>query len=810
MDFTDSLAGSLASGLNKPAAYYLDKILVWGLRLLVFLVPIFFLPWTSEIFEFNKQFILITLGVILLAFWVSRGVVARETIMVKSWLNWAVLAFLVVFILATIFSIDPITSVLGFYGRFNGGLLSLVAYLVMYFLVLQTVTPDSSQSIHWLLGSWLTGVGLGAVVLLLQLFGLRWLPFAAGQLSSFTPLGGSLNSVALLLAASLPLALYLSQAAKTVWGRVLSVILAVLSLVLLFIVDYQLGWIGLIVGAVVWLGLVFWKNESVSSLWTLVPAVALLLAVIAWPLATPVLTRLPVPVEINLSLGSSWKIALQNVKASPWLGSGPETFIYGFSKYKPENFNDSNFWAFRFDKASSELAQLTATAGFLGLASYIAILLLALYAAWRTLRDKTKTNWFLGAAVASSFLVLIVGSVFYFSNTVLAVNFWLLLGILGIMTSTKKRTVSLTNSPRASFLFSFGLAVVALAVVGICFVVARFWLADAAYSRAQVASSKLETLDTASNELLNAITLNPWRDVYRIGLAQVFLGLANREANLPVGKTDEEKQTQLQRLQSYIASSIAAARSATELTKQNVANWEALGSIYRGTVLFARDAEDWVIDSFAKAVTLEPSNPALYTELGKAYLVSASRGLQEASQTKDEAAKAKLNSEAVGKITKAIEQFDKAIALKADYTPAQFNEVLALELQNKIDDAITKLLAMRDYNPQDVDVLYELASLYLTKNDFDKAQEAFSTITALVPNHANAHYGLAVVYVKKGDKDNAIKELQRVLELNPGNQDIQKQLDGLKNGTIPVGNNPVTPTPPPAAPAPAKSVPPKK
>ncbi|MFA4818727.1 MAG: tetratricopeptide repeat protein [Patescibacteria group bacterium] len=765
----------------KIERFYLDQVLTWGLRGLVFLIPVFFLPWTSEIFELNKQFILLILGSILLAVWVARGVLARATTMAKNWLNVAVAAFLGVFILATIFSIDPITSILGFYGRFNGGLQSVAAYLILYFLILQNT--KQSKDVHWVVGSWLTGVGLGGLVLLLQLLGLKWLPFAAGQLSSFTPLGGSLNAVSLLLAASIPLALYLTRAGKTRLSRWASIALAILSLVLLFIVDYQLGWIGLIVGSAVWLGLVFWKNQAVSPLWTLVPALALLLAVVAWPLTTPALTRLPVPVEVNLSLGSSWKIAWQNAKSSPLLGTGPETFIYGFSKYKPENFNDSNFWAFRFDKAASELAQFTATTGFVGLASYGIILLMALYLVGKMLKDKTKPDWFLGAAVGSSLVVLIVGNVFYFANTVLAVNFWLLLGLLGMLTSVKQRQVSLAESPRASFLFSFGLAVVVLAAVGICFVAVRFWLADVAYARAQVASNKVETLEAAGTELIEAVTLNPWRDTYRIGLARVFLNLANREANQPAGKSDEEKQVQIKKLQSYIASSIAAARSATELTNQNVANWEALGSIYRGTVLFARDAENWVIDSFEKAVALEPSNPALYTELGKAYLVSGTRNRQEANQTKDPAVKSKLEEEAAVSIVKAMEQFDKAIKLKANYTPAQFNQVLALELQNKVDDAIAKLQDMRQYNPQDIDVIYELASLYFGKGDMEKAREAFATITALVPNHANAHYGLALVYAKTGDKDNAIKQLEKVLELNPGNQDVQKQIDDLKNKT---------------------------
>ncbi|MFZ5391486.1 MAG: tetratricopeptide repeat protein [Patescibacteria group bacterium] len=783
MDFSQSMAApqpvTPAVSNSGDSVRYFDLVLNWGLRLVLFLLPITFLPWTFEIFEFNKQLLLLGLSLILLVVWLVKAVVTKSVRLVKTPLNLAVLALFLVVVLATIFSIDPVTSLLGFYGRFNGGLLSLVAYLIVYFLILQSI--NRPKELLWLLGSWLSGIGLGAFILLLQLVGLHWLPWEVTNLSSFTPLGGSLNAVAVVLVASLPLALYLSRAAENKISRILVLIFTVLALIVLFLVDYQLGWIGLIAATILWLGFIFWKNEPVSFNWTLLPALALLLSVIAWPVATPALTQVSVPVEVNLSMATSWKVALQNAKVSPILGTGPETFIYGFSKFKPDNFNDSNFWAFRFDKASSEFAQLLATTGYLGLVTYLALFLMALYIGWKLLKDKSGSNWYLRAAAVTSLVVIIIGNIFYFSNTVLSVNLWLILAILAGLASNKTRDLSLRTSPRASFMFSFGLAVVVLAAAGAWFGGVRFWLADAAYAKAQTSAGQVETLDQSYNELVKAVTLNPWRDTYRIGLAQVLLTLANKEASQPVPGSDEGKQTQLQKIQSYIASSIAAARSATELTKSNVANWEALGSIYRGTVLFARDAESWIIDSFEKAVVLEPSNPALYTELAKAYLLSANRDRQQATNETDEAKKSKLEADAAQSITKAVEKLDKAVALKANYTPAHFNMALALEQQGKMDEAIDKLNSMKEYNPQDIDVLYELASLYYLKEQYDKSEENFKIITTLVPNHANAHYGLALVYQKKQENDKAISQLEKVLELNPGNIEIQKQMDALKN-----------------------------
>ncbi len=789
MDFAQSMAETFAPKTAHPASRYLDAVLVWGLRVLTLLLPLTFLPWTFEAFELNKQFLLLGGGVALLAVWVGSVVLAREVRWVRSVLNWAVLAFLAVVVVSTVFSIDKVTSILGFYGRFNGGLVSVIAYVVYYFLVLHVVRREGN--VRWLVGSWLTGVGVAALVLALNLFGVHALGFfPLGQASSFTPLGSSLNALTLILGASFPLALFFAHSARTTVGRMFSLLFSVLVLAVVFLVDYQLGWVALLTASVVWLGFVFWKNETVGFQWTILPAVALLLVVVGWPVVTTQLTRRSIPVEVNLSLPASWKIANQNIKANPLIGTGPETFIFGFSKYKPDQFNQSDFWAYRFDKSASELSQAFGTMGILGLASYLGILLLGLYLAWRTISHRAHEDWYLRAAVVTSYLVLAVGSVLYFSNTALAFMFWLVLALLAGFSSAGNRELTLKGSPRISFLFSFGLAVVVLLAAGVWVGIVRFWSADYAYAKAQGAAQ----LEQAQGELQTAVSLNPWRDTYRVGLAQVYLGLANQQARQPAGDTDAKRKAQLAQLQQYISSAIAAARSATDLSRENVFNWESLGSIYRGTVPYARDAQAWVISSFQEAIKLEYSNPALHTELGKAYLLSASQSKAQASTTTDQAAKAKLDSDTATNLGLAIEQFKVAIQLKAQYTPAHFNEALAYELQGKIDDAIAKLESIRSFNATDVDVLYELGSLYYSKGNYDLALSAFSTITSLVPNHSNAHYGLSLVYQKKGDKDKAVAEMQKVLDLNPGNQQIQQQLDALKTGAAPAA--PTTPTTP--------------
>ena len=61
------------------------------------------------------------------------------------------LAWFVVYVVSTVISVDPITSILGFYGRFNGGLACILSYVLYYLLVRESVKDD--QSFKWLLSA---------------------------------------------------------------------------------------------------------------------------------------------------------------------------------------------------------------------------------------------------------------------------------------------------------------------------------------------------------------------------------------------------------------------------------------------------------------------------------------------------------------------------------------------------------------------------------------------------------------------------------------------------------------------------------
>ena len=100
---------------------------------LFFFTPLLMAPYTSELFEFNKLIFiyLITLGVIF--FWLLKMILAKKIIIKRTPFDIPILFFYLSQILSTFFSIDAHTSLFGYYGRFNGGLISITAYILLYY-----------------------------------------------------------------------------------------------------------------------------------------------------------------------------------------------------------------------------------------------------------------------------------------------------------------------------------------------------------------------------------------------------------------------------------------------------------------------------------------------------------------------------------------------------------------------------------------------------------------------------------------------------------------------------------------------------
>jgi len=111
---------------------FFKKAIFFLFSALFFTVPLFFTPYNSELFEFNKILLVYSFTVLILGFWLARMFLLKKIVFRKTPLDIPLFMFFISQVVSTIFSIDPHTSIFGYYSRFNGGLLSTTSFLCLY------------------------------------------------------------------------------------------------------------------------------------------------------------------------------------------------------------------------------------------------------------------------------------------------------------------------------------------------------------------------------------------------------------------------------------------------------------------------------------------------------------------------------------------------------------------------------------------------------------------------------------------------------------------------------------------------------
>src|SRR4030042_4919171 len=110
----------------------LTKLIEGLFYLLLFSTPLTFLPITSELFEFNKIILTYIFTLFIFSLWTIRMIVERKVILRRTLIDLPLIIFLLSQTLSTLISVDSRSSLLGYYSRFNGGLLSSYSYGVLY------------------------------------------------------------------------------------------------------------------------------------------------------------------------------------------------------------------------------------------------------------------------------------------------------------------------------------------------------------------------------------------------------------------------------------------------------------------------------------------------------------------------------------------------------------------------------------------------------------------------------------------------------------------------------------------------------
>src|SRR3989339_170539 len=753
------------------------KIIKICLYSLLIFLPIFFLPFTLEMIEFNKQNLLLVLTLIAGVAWLGKMIASKKVIWRKSFFNLLAIIYLGVYFLSALLGSDKFRGFVGSSGVEKDSFLTLFCFIIFYFIIINNI--DELKEIKKIIYAFLVGSFLTSLFSLFGILGLlpaslapNWTGNTIGSLTAL----GIFSALGFVLASAMLFKTHATLQLKepsTILQNIFLTILSLLNIFLLLAIDSRMAWASLVIGTAFTLAFIVIKAPEIKNLsWSILPAIALLIGVIFFFIRTPL--NLNLPAEITPSFSLSAQVAQKTLEKNPFFGSGPGTFVFDYNEFKPADINKTPLWNIKFDQSSSKVITTLATIGLIGFLSWIFMIL---FLGGKSLTDLIKEKgdfWPMELAVASSWFLLLVAKFLYSSNLTLEFSFWLLSALIVVSISHKFWETSLRQDPRTSLVLSFLLSLSIILSISVFYLVGQRYMADLASKKALAISNDGGAVEEVSKYFNIAVAKNRWNDIYFKNFAQSLLLSIGNEISL------EATEERAKKVENLTALSLNSAKKAIALSPQSSTNWSVLASVYQTVMPFIDGAGGWAIESWKKAIELEPNNPVFYNELGKTYITIADLILGNSG----ERPKNEVQSEVRENLTKAEEQFNKAIELKSDYVPAHFQLSLVFSRQGKTKEAIAKLEAMRYSLPSDLGISFQLGLLYHQNKETDKAIAELKRTLELEPKFANAHWYLAAIYEEQGEKSLAIKELRKILREDPENKTVNDKLEMLENKIV--------------------------
>lgn len=696
---------------------FLDKSIARIFYLLFFLVPLAFFPQTSELFEFNKIVVTYTLACLIASLWIIKMIVAKKVIFRKTTLDIPIIFFLVSQLLSTLVSIDTRTSLLGYYSRFHGGLASSFTYAILYWAYVSNIKARNTQNaIRYLMAS----AVIVSVWGILEHFGHSFSCLLVPEFRTFDvscwvqdvqnrvyATMGQPNWLAAWLIALTPLTWAYGISNYKLLNKLFWIVLSSIFFLTLLYTKSRSGILGFAVAdlffwvVLVWLKLkhrLFSTKDLVIKFSILHFAFLILVLVNGTPW-TPKITDIinkpttsskgqPAsgwnnlqPTTIKgpaLETGGTesgqirkivWKGAIDIWRNYPVLGSGVETFVFSYYKFRPAEHNLVSEWDYLYNKAHNEYLNIAATTGTVGLLAYLTLIVFSILqisnvkfliskqvpnpnfknskirnslGQWRInnpfgFATEIRSISHLSLALLAGFVSILITNFFGFSVVPVALLFFLYPAMAIALEREGKRARereseihSLNNMQKLGIIISCSFTLL------LFYSVSKYWYADYLYAKGKLQNEAGDPV-SARETLDGLIKLSANEPFY-------WDELASSSADIAIaflGEGDEELARQ------FASSADTESKTAVELSPANVN--------------LKRNRANILI----KLSVFEPS-----------YLVAAKNTLEEAAKLAPTDAKLFYNLSIAhlrtGDYEKAIEVMEKTANLKPDYRDAFF------------------------------------------------------------------------------------------------------------------------------------------
>lgn len=408
---------------------YCTNTIEYSFYALFFLVPLIFWGSTSELFELNKMFFTYGITLVIFTAWLIKIVIGEKIHFKKTPLDLPLIFFLISQVISTVISLDTYVSFWGYYSRFNGGLLSTICYIFLYFALsahfskketvklLKIMLASGFLVILWGLPSHF-GYDPTCYVFRREFNVACWTEAFKPTIRIFSTLGqpawlAAYVSTLLPISMAMFLRVFTNQViqgANGLWqmanGKKLLAITYLLLTLLLYIsllyTNTRAGFIGFwIANGIFWMLILIKRFFSLKQFIFLFVIFNFSFLIFNFFNGTPIdklniLTfnsikqnllssathDTPTPSQTqspNITNSADirrivWKGAIDAWKAYPFFGSGVETFAIAYYKYRPPEHNLTSEWDYLYNKAHNEYLNYLTTSGIFGLGSYLLII----------------------------------------------------------------------------------------------------------------------------------------------------------------------------------------------------------------------------------------------------------------------------------------------------------------------------------------------------------------------------------------------------------------------------------------------------
>jgi len=685
---------------------------------LFFFTPLYFRFSTEELFEFNKMILVYGFTLVITTTWMLRMIFEKRVILSRSKLDTPILLFVLVQFLASIISIHPRTSFLGYYSRFHGGFLSTLSYAFLYYSFISNIEKKHLRQLLVAFFSSLSLVSLWGIfehfghslscVALTGSFSVNcWVQDVQNRVyASF----GQPNWMAAFIIGLIPVLISETIAKKRhSIEKVLYFTTLILGLAALYYTKSRSGFLGLAGGLTVFYGalVVVWLSAKKSATKFLghIPAIATGIALL---LGVSLLTGTPYSPSLSELISSStqtndepaatvtetdqvvnrleiggtdsgeirkivWEGAIDVWKRYPLLGSGVETFAYSYYKDRPAAHNQVSEWDFLYNKAHNELLNFLATTGIAGLLTYLSMWVAAGALAFSAVFLRKETDFedkvtLIG--VSAGLVALMISNFFGFSTVTIALLMFVYFALIALITNSVTATTTIAQTSnkknkkqKTQELLAWQYMVGTLTLLCSIFLLTKlytYWSADVNYAtgKTYIRSGNYEK---AIQSFQTAISKSPkealFYDTFSVELGRIAVSLAEQQEATAAAQIAQ--------------TAIALSDTALSLNDVHLNFYKTRTRLFITLSQLEPQLLYNAKETLTAAIERAPNDPKLFYNLG---VVETS----------------------IGNTDQGIQLLETAVALKPNYAVARLQLGREYAEQNRLTDAREQLMFILD------------------------------------------------------------------------------------------------------------------